>query len=77
MLRYPQTVYHFDSAGLQYFIQCITHSQEEWKTRQIISKVRLPHFSALHWLVVGCKHLCDVPTRSGYCDKPHYATSRS
>lgn len=27
MSKYPQTVYYLDSAGLQYFIQCITHSK--------------------------------------------------
>lgn len=27
--------------------------------------------------VVGCKRLCDAPTRSGCCDKPCYAMSRS
>lgn len=28
-------------------------------------------------VVVGCKHLRDVPTRSGHCDKPRYAMSCS
>lgn len=61
MSKYPQTVRCLDPTALQYFIHRITHSQEGRRTRQIISKVTLPHFFLLQcWWAASVYMMCPL-----------------